>query len=85
MKGTRAWLPGLVAAINGAGFIGYLVWLASRGRRLFFEPQGVIYLLPCIAFFFVFVCLGTRKPPVPSATSEPNLHAPTSNNPPPPT
>ncbi|MBU4461211.1 MAG: hypothetical protein KJ579_11630 [Verrucomicrobia bacterium] len=78
MNGPRAWLPGLVAAVNGAGFIGYLVWLASRGRRLFFEPQGVIYLLPCIAFFFVFVCLATRKPPAPSATSEPNLQGRTS-------
>lgn len=85
MKGTRAWLPGVVAAVNGAGFIGYLVWLAGRGRRLFFEPQGVIYLLPCVAFFFVFACLASRRPPASSAHPGPGLHDPTSNNRPPPT
>lgn len=56
-------MPGVVAAVNGAGFVSYLFWLAGRGRRVFFDPQGVIYLLPCVAFIFVFACLASRNPP----------------------
>ena len=53
----------VVAVVNGGGFVGYLLWLAGRGRRVFFDPQGVIYLLPCVAFLFVFACLVNRASP----------------------
>jgi len=48
-----------VLTVNATGFAVYLFWLASRGRRLFFDPEGAIQLLPCLAFLFVFVCLAS--------------------------
>lgn len=78
----RPSMPGVVAAVNGAGFVGYLFWIAGRGRRIFFDPQGIIYLLPCVAFIFVFACLASRKGQAPSADDDPrtsNLEQRTSN------
>lgn len=79
----RPSMPGVVAAVNGAGFVGYLFWIAGRGRRIFFDPQGIIYLLPCVAFIFVFACLASRKDRAPSADGEhrtPNTQHRTSNS-----
>lgn len=63
----RLSMPGVVAVVNGAGLVGYLFWIAGRGRRIFFDPQGIIYLLPCVAFIFVFACLSSRKGQPPAA------------------
>ncbi|MBM4153782.1 MAG: hypothetical protein FJ221_01955 [Lentisphaerae bacterium] len=79
----RPSMPGVVAAVNGAGFVGYLFWIAGRGRRIFFDPQGIIYLLPCVAFIFVFACLASRKVQASSADDEhptPNTQPQTSNS-----
>jgi hypothetical protein len=66
----RPSMPGVVALVNGAGFVGYLFWIAGRGRRIFFDPQGIIYLLPCVAFVFVFACLASRRGQAPSEDTE---------------
>lgn len=46
-----------VWVLNTLGFIAYLVWLASSHERILTEREGVLFLLPCVAFIFVFVCL----------------------------
>lgn len=50
---VRRW----VWVVNSAGFALYVLWLAARGRRIFFDPEGAIELLPCLAFLFVFIAL----------------------------
>lgn len=50
---ARRW----VFAINTAGFALYVVWLAGRSRRIFFDPEGAVELLPCLAFLFVYAGL----------------------------
>lgn len=54
-------LEWLVLAINSVGFIGYLVWLSRGSERIFYTQDGVLYLLPCLPFFFVYACLGGRR------------------------
>jgi len=46
-----------VLILNTAGFIGYLAWLAKGQQRIFYTQEGVLYLLPCLPFFFVYAFL----------------------------
>lgn len=46
-----------VWVLNTLGFIAYLIWLASSHERILTEREGVIFLLPCVVFLFVFVSL----------------------------
>ncbi|MCX7817923.1 MAG: hypothetical protein N2652_01725 [Kiritimatiellae bacterium] len=60
MRGAgRRW----VLAINTAGFALYVLWLAGRRRHIFFDPEGAVELLPCLAFLFVFagLAVGDRE------------------------
>ena len=52
-----SFLINLVLAINTLGFLGYLTWLAVRDDRIFYAQDGVLYLLPCIPFIFIFAYL----------------------------
>jgi hypothetical protein len=54
---ARSRLTRVVQVLNTAGFVAYLVWLATGHERILYARQGVLYLLPCIAFVFVFACL----------------------------
>lgn len=54
---ARARLTLAVKIVNSAGFLAYLVWLATSHERIMYSRQGVLYLLPCVAFLFVFACL----------------------------
>lgn len=47
----------LVKIVNGIGLLVYLVWLATSHERILYSRQGVFYLLPCVAFIFVFAYL----------------------------
>ncbi len=52
--------PRITAAVwvlNAVGFILYLVWLASSHERILTEREGVLFLLPCVVFLFIFVFL----------------------------
>lgn len=44
----------VVLAVNTLGLLGYLVWLAVRDEKIFYAQDGILYLLPCIPFIFVF-------------------------------
>ncbi len=51
----------LVWALNTLGFIGYLAWLATCRERIMETREGVLYLLPCVVFLFVFACLWSAR------------------------
>ncbi len=50
-----------VWVLNTLGFIAYLAWLAGSHERILTEREGVIFLLPCVAFIFVFVFLRSAR------------------------
>jgi TRAP-type C4-dicarboxylate transport system permease small subunit len=58
---NRSALPGrlrrIVLAVNTVGLFAFLVWLAVSGQRIFNTQEGVLYLLPCLPFFFVYAFL----------------------------
>jgi hypothetical protein len=65
--------PGLQRAVwllNTGGLVFYLVWLATMGdRQILREQEGIVFFLPTIPFFFVFMLLIEPKPKPPAADS----------------
>ncbi len=56
-------LKRLVWLLNTLGLAFYLVWLYSMGdRQILREQDGIVYFLPCIPFFFVYMLLIPQKP-----------------------
>ncbi len=56
--------------LNTCGFVFYLAWLATMGdRQILREQDGIVYFLPVIPFFFVYMLMIDPKPakPEPSA------------------
>lgn len=51
----------LILALNTLGLLGYLFWLVFRSRKIMYSQDGVLYLLPCVVFFFVFAYLLRHK------------------------
>lgn len=50
--------------LNTAGFVFYLAWLATMNdRQILREQDGIVYFLPVIPFFFVYMLLIGPKPP----------------------
>ena len=45
----------ILLLINAAGCLAYLSWLVMANKRIFYTQEGVIYLLPFLPFFFVFI------------------------------
>lgn len=68
----RARLIAAVWALNTVGFALYLGWLATCRERIMESREGVLYLLPVVAFLFVFASLwGARaRPPGAGVSSE---------------
>ncbi len=62
MKDMRA-IDRVIFALNTLGFAGYLMWLVSGDQRIFYTQEGVLYLLPCLPFFFVYVFLHRKNHP----------------------
>lgn len=50
-----------VLAVNTVGFLGYLSWLALRDDKIFYAQDGVLMLLPCIPFIFVYAYFGHAR------------------------
>ncbi len=46
-----------VWVLNSLGFLTYLAWLATSHERILHAREGVVFLLPCVAFLFVFIYL----------------------------
>jgi hypothetical protein len=53
MKPNRLRL--IVLGCNSLALLLYLVWLAGTGRPVLYRREGVLYLLPCIPLFFVYL------------------------------
>jgi hypothetical protein len=70
MSRTRSRLEWAVLALNTAGFLGYLLWLVFKGHRIFYAQDGVLYLLPCLPFFFVYLYLLRRREPPPDTSGD---------------
>ena len=47
----------VVLLLNTIGLLVFLGWLAWGKQRIFNTQNGVVYLLPCLPFFFVYVFL----------------------------
>lgn len=47
----------VVALVNSAGFLSYLAWLVLRDDKILHAQDGILYVLPCVPFLFVFACL----------------------------
>jgi hypothetical protein len=58
-------LRAVVLLLNTAGLAGYFAWLIFGGQRILYTQTGVMYLLPCLPFFFVyfFIFRGGGEPP----------------------
>lgn len=54
-------LERLVLAVNTAGFVVYLAWLVMGTERIFYTQDGVLFLLPCLPFFFIYVYLLRKR------------------------
>lgn len=57
-------LEHVVLVVNSLGLLVYLLWLVFRSTRIFYTQDGVLYLLPCVPFFFVFAYVFHRNKPV---------------------
>jgi hypothetical protein len=60
-QGQQSILEKAVFVINTAGLLVYLAWLMSGTQRIFYTQDGVLYLLPCLLFFFVYAFLFRRR------------------------
>lgn len=67
IKGGKHTLFLAVFLVNTAGLVAYLAWLVFGHPRIFYTQDGIVYLLPCLAFFFVYFFLfrGGQKEPEP--------------------
>ncbi|NLB65484.1 MAG: hypothetical protein GX803_03325 [Lentisphaerae bacterium] len=62
-------LKRVIWLLNTAGFVFYLVWLATMSNQhILREQDGIVYFLPVIPFFFVYMLLFSPKPPPPSGS-----------------
>jgi quinol-cytochrome oxidoreductase complex cytochrome b subunit len=71
--------PGFKRAVwifNTCGFVFYLAWLATMGdKQILREQDGIVYFLPVLPFFFVYMLLVEPKPPA-DAPQAPARQAP---------
>ncbi len=59
-----------VLALNTAGLIAYLVWLGLGLEQIFYTQEGVLYLLPSLPFFFVYVFVARKHKEAEEADDE---------------
>ena len=77
--------PGLKRAVwilNSCGFAFYLGWLATLGnKQILREQDGIVYFLPVLPFFFVYLLLIEPKAPAPPPADAPSPPAPPADPP----
>lgn len=49
-----------VLILNTAGLLAYLVWIGMGFEQIFYTQEGVLYLLPSLPFFFVYVFVARK-------------------------
>lgn len=60
----------VLLGLNTLGLLGYLYWLVSRAGEFMYSQDGILYLLPCIPFFFVYLTLLRHHDPDDSPEDE---------------
>lgn len=50
-------LRSIILLLNSLGLLGYLAWLILGNERIFYTQAGIVFLLPCLPFFFVYFFL----------------------------
>lgn len=58
---ARTGLTALIWVLNSVGFVAYLAWLATCRERIMESREGVLFLLPCVVFLFVFASLWSAR------------------------
>ena len=53
MKAWAAW-ERILLTLNTLGFLGWMIWLVVGGTRFLYTQDGIVQLLPCLPFFFVY-------------------------------
>lgn len=43
--------------LNTVGLLGFLAWLVYGQQRIFYTQEGILYFLPVLPFFFVYIWL----------------------------
>ncbi len=59
-------MDAVILAINTVGLLGYLFWLVKNPEfQLFHSRDGILYILPFLLFFFVYLylCRGKFRDP----------------------
>ncbi len=66
--------------LNTCGIVFYLTWLTTIGdKQVLREQDGIVYFLPVIPFFFVYILMiEPRKPRAPDADAPPPSDPPAS-------
>lgn len=55
--------------LNTSGIVFYLAWLSTMGdKQILREQDGIVYFLPVIPFFFVYMLMIDPKKPRPQDT-----------------
>ena len=52
---TERFLLRVLIVMNTLGLLGYLAWLMYGREWILYTQGGVLFLLPCLPFFFVLV------------------------------
>lgn len=60
---SAAALRRLILVLNTAGSLVFLGWLVFSRERILYTQEGVIYVLPALPLFFVYMFLLRRPPP----------------------
>lgn len=53
MKPWSAW-ERVLLILNTLGFLGWMIWLVVGGTQFLYTQDGIVQLLPCLPFFFVY-------------------------------
>jgi len=53
----------IILLLNTAGLIGYLAWLVFGHEHILYNQKGVLYLLPCLPFTFIYLFLAKLRRP----------------------
>jgi len=53
----------IILLLNTAGLLGYLAWLVFGHEHILYNQKGVLFLLPCLPFTFIYLFLAKQRHP----------------------
>jgi len=63
MNPTHQRLHNIILLLNTAGLLGYLAWLVLGHEHILYNQKGVLFLLPCLPFTFIYLFLIKHRRP----------------------